>query len=73
MTRWRNVDPDLADLIDRAGLTPKQADAFMLSLNGAGPHTIGRALGISREAARDRLRAARRRIAQALDEKETAA
>lgn len=60
MTAWRDIDPSIRDVFERL-CSPKELDAVKLTLDGAGRRTVGRALGISDSAARDRLRNARRK------------
>lgn len=52
-------------------LTPKELDAWKLSLDGAGYRRIALALGISIDTTRGRLDRARRKLDQALTEQET--
>ncbi len=66
MTRWCDIDQTIRETAERV-LTDKQLDAVKLSLDGAGTGRIGRALGISRSAARDRLDNAHRKLADNLD------
>jgi len=64
---WNDLSPGVQETATRV-LTQKELDAWKLSLDGAGYRRIGLALGISRDAARARLDAARRKIAEALND-----
>lgn len=72
MTSWNDLPQDVRDTATRV-CTPKELDAWKLSLGGAGYRRIGLALGISRDAARARLDNAHRKIAAALDHQGDAA
>lgn len=60
---WRDLDPGFRAACERA-LTEKQLEVVKLRAGGMGFRQIARALGITREAARDRWRQAELRIRQ---------
>lgn len=68
---WRDHSPE-AQTFMRQTLTAKQLDAWKLSLDGAGYDRISLALDISPSSARDRIKAARRKLAAAYRPQENA-
>jgi DNA-directed RNA polymerase specialized sigma24 family protein len=61
--------PETKAAIERAGLTPAQADVIRLKYErGFGQRAIALNLGISRDSVRDRLRAAEAKIAREMGE-----
>jgi DNA-directed RNA polymerase specialized sigma24 family protein len=69
---WDSVDDDFRHLAETI-LTDAELAAYRLHLNGNGYRPIGRILGISTSAARDRVDRARSKLALAqLDETEPA-
>ena len=55
--------PDIDSLLDRAGLTPEQQAAFKMTvLTDMTSEEIGSVLGVSAEAVRSRILAARRKL-----------
>ncbi len=62
---WKQLPPHIRTIAEQA-CTPRELDAWKLSLDGAGHRTIARALGTSPSTARDRLASARAKIARAL-------
>jgi DNA-directed RNA polymerase specialized sigma24 family protein len=60
---WDRQDAAFRELATRI-LTPAELAAYRLSLNGSGYRTIGRILGISKSAARDRIDRARDKLAK---------
>lgn len=71
MKRWIDLTPTEQQLAQRT-LTLKELDAWKLSLGGAGYYTVARALNISKDTARDRIRRARRKIRDAQNREEAA-
>lgn len=60
---WDRQDPAFRELAERV-LTERELAAYRLSLNGCGYRTIGRILGITKSAARDRIDRARDKLAK---------
>ena len=60
---WANITPQERTLLERH-CTPKQIEAFRLHRAGLGLRVIALALGVSREAVRDRIRAAETNLNQ---------
>lgn len=65
---WKQLDPATREIAERV-LTPKQLEAVKLLNAGYGKRTIAQSLGIDVATARDRLRAAERKLVQALEER----
>jgi DNA-binding CsgD family transcriptional regulator len=66
MTSWNDLPQHVRDTATRV-LTPKELDAWKLSLGGAGYRRIGLALGIAPETARKRLTTARLKMQHTID------
>lgn len=64
---WNTLDPTIRQLAERE-LTRKQLDVLKLHLAGCGTRRIATMLSISEPTAREHLRLAKLRLAQALED-----
>lgn len=67
MSDWGTLPPELRDAA-RASCSPDEIDALKLMSIGYGYRAIGRALGISRDTARNRIERASRKIRTHIEE-----
>ena len=69
MSDWTTLPPHIREAM-RATCTPEEIDTLKLYAGGMGYRTIGRALGVSRDTARNRVERATTKIRRHLADQE---